>query len=427
MKKILLVMLCLFFTFTSTFASGQNESADGDLITLKWQVWITPNLGRAFYDEVAAAYMAGNPGVKIEIVETSAAVDSNANNFMKMRLASGDVPDIWSSISDPSFLEAGHVWELPADDPDLKKINNPLGYAYNGKIYGLGTSIQPQGAMFYNKALWRDAGLTEADIPRTFTEFDAVCAQLKEAGITPILTGGEWVPFATLSWLSSAEIGVAHPSFWKEYREGQIRFSDPEIFTIFEWIDSLVKKEYFNKGALSIGYAQLEREFLNGKAAMYPMGTWFTAAESNSEKDWETGVFVNPSINGNINFTHGGGYGSNWIYSGSENPEEAYAFLKWFSIDSEYAVEFLQADGLYSNLIPALEYEMTPLQKDVQNLVSTADITTALSGVYLGGPAPSGIDDIYGSLMEVILLQSYSSLAEEVQKIDDYIIDLEEL
>ena len=427
MKKGLFVSLWILILVASAFAGGDTEAAAADPVEISWQVWITPNMTREYYDGVVSAYKAVNPDVAVEIVETSAAVDSNAGNFIRNRLISGDVPDIWSNIDTTEFIDAGHVWAYPLDDPDLDRLKDPMGVAYNGKVYGLNTAIQPQGSIFYNKTLWAQAGLDESDIPTTFEEFDAVCAALKDAGITPIVTGGEWVSGALFAWLGGPQFGIDNPEFWADYRAGKIRFTDPEIMETIQWIDGLAKKGYFNEGALSIGYAQLEQEFLNGAAAMYPMGTWFTAAEGGFEKDWECGVFINPSDDGTRNFIHGGGYGRGWIYSGSENPEEAYEFQKWYLMESEYASRSLEIDGLFSNMNPPAEYDMTPLQLEVQGLVTAADMGTPQIHSNLGGSPPAGILDAFGTVMEAILIQSYSDLTEEVQKIDDFIIDLEGL
>jgi len=164
---------------TAKPAAPAAKAAD---IAISWQVWITPNLTRTYYDEVVAAFEAKNPGIKVKIVEANAATSGAANDFIKMRLAAGDVPDVWTNLDVAVFAEAGQLWEIPVNDPDLKKINgNPMDAAYKGKVYSFFPSVQPQGCMFYNKTMFKTAGITT--LPKTWVEFEAACARLADAGI----------------------------------------------------------------------------------------------------------------------------------------------------------------------------------------------------------------------------------------------------
>ncbi len=72
------------------------------------------------------------------------------------------------------------------------------------------------------------------------------------------------------------------------------------------------------KGALSVGYADLEQQFLAGKAAIYPMGSWFTAAEASADKDFEVGVFYAPSSDGVPHLRQSLSYGSGGIGQGGD-------------------------------------------------------------------------------------------------------------
>ncbi len=424
-KRFALIAVLLSLFVAGVFAGGASEEEPGQ-INLKWQVWVTPNLTREFYASAAETYMQLNPGVQIEIIEANAAGGGEgAVDFIRNRLAAGDVPDIWTNVMDAIFIEAGHVWEIPADDPDLQRVKNLELAAIDGKYYSFVAHIQPQGSIFYNKSMWAEAGLTEADIPTTWAEFEAVCETIKAAGFVPIMAGGEWTAWALFQWFLNAEVVKNHPNFWTEYEAGDVRFSDPEVVAVGEFIDRLVKNGYLIEGQLSIGYAQLEQGFLGGSAVMYPMGTWYTAADKAADKDWETGVFVYPSRDGVQNFFAGYGVGGNTmrIYSGSENPEAAWEFVKWFHMDPEYGADFIEADGLYSNLDPPILYDMTPLQREVNDLFQATEISTPQIIEYVGGPAPSGITDVFQSVIEAIITQTYDSLEAEFAKIDAFVTD----
>ncbi len=421
MKKFLSILIVGMCFSAMLFAGGSGE--ESETIDLKWQVWITPNLDRSFYDNAAAVYMAENPNVSLEIVEVTAASGVSAVDFIRNRLAGGDVPDIWTNVSNINLINAGHVWQLPDDDPYLASVNNVDIARLDGKLYGFLPHVQPTGAVFYNKSLWAEAGLTEADIPTTWDEFEAVCAQLDAAGIVPIMAGGEWTAPFLLSTILSTEVVAQHQDFWAKYRNGEIKFTDPEVLEVAKFIDRLVKKGYFIEGQLSIGYAQLEQGFLDERAAMYPMGTWYTAADANADKDWETGVFAFPTRTGDItNFYAGYGLGGNSmrVYADSEHPEAAWEFVKWFHRDPVIGAKAIEVDGLYSNFDPPILYDMTPLQNEVLEVLAHSDLSTAQITEYLGDFPPSGIFDALQPVIEAIILQRYDSLEDEFAKLDTY-------
>jgi ABC-type glycerol-3-phosphate transport system substrate-binding protein len=391
-----------------------------------WQVWITPNLTRDFYDGVVKAFEAKNPGIKVSIVEASAATDSQANNFLKLRLASGDVPDVWQNFDLASFAEAGQVWAMPQNDADLKKVNNLMSAEYKGKIYAFFNSVQPQSCMFYNKTMFKTAGITT--LPKSWADFEAVCAKLQKAGFTPIITGGEWVPGLQINNWLSADLAKNKPRFWTDYYAGKVKFATtPEITDGIAFLQKLVDKGYFNKGALSIGYADLEGQFLSGKGAMYPMGSWFTAAEAKAtDKGFDVGVFTLPTKDGKPSMVATAGYGNSpSVYAKSPVAAEAFKLVKFFVMDPKYGAEFIKVDGLFSNLTPPLTYDMSPLQKELAALTTKGPVVANLQH-RLGDPGATGFFDAMTKVGQLILASGSKggSPAEIAKQFDDYVASL---
>jgi len=425
-RKTLTIVVLLLATSSLLFAGGTSEGSTADqTIKLKWQVWITPNLTRDFYNGAVESFTAQNPNIEIEIIEVSATASSGASDFLRNRIAAGDVPDVLSNLGDvPSFADAGHLWAMPLDDPDLDRVRDVEAALYNGKLYKIPQSVQPQSVVYYNKDLWAQAGLTEADIPTTMDELDAVCAQIKDAGLTPILTAGEWVPLVFFEYFLAPEITMHHPNLWTEVYNGDLKWTDPEFVEMLGILDSFVKKGYFNEGALSIGYAQIEQEFLSGNGVMYPMGSWYTAADANSDKDWETGCFAMPTLTGETNLVRSGGYGtSGAVAAASKNPEAAYKLVKFMVFDEEYGTKFIQADGLYSNLDPPLEYDMTQLQQDLADILANAEYSRSMFSHVLGDAAPPGVGDYFTRIGEAVLTQSYTSLKDLLATVDEFVAE----
>jgi ABC-type glycerol-3-phosphate transport system substrate-binding protein len=392
---------------------------------VSWQVWITPNLSRDFYDGVVKAFEAKNPGIKVNIVEANSATDSQANNFLKLRLASGDVPDVWQNFDLASFAESGQVWAMPQNDPDLKKVNNLMAAEYHGKLYAFFSSVQPQSCIFYNKAMFKKAGISA--MPKTWADFEAVCEKLKKAGFVPIITCGEWVPGLTINNFLSATLALNKPTWWTDKNAGKTSFVDtPEITEGIAWLQRLVDKGYFNKGALSVSYADVEQQFLAGKGAMYPMGSWFTAAEAKATKDFEVGVFTIPTKSGKTSLVATAGYGNSpSVYAKSPVAEEAYKLVKFFVMDPVFGAKFIQADGLFSNFKPPLTYEMSPLQKELAAIASKGPVVGNLQH-RLGDPGATGFFDEMTKVGQLILASGSKggTPAEIAKQFDDYVASL---
>jgi ABC-type glycerol-3-phosphate transport system substrate-binding protein len=392
---------------------------------ITWQIWVTPNLTRDFYDGVVAAFEAKNPGLKVNLVEANSANESQANNFLKLRLASGDVPDVCQNFDLASLADAGQVWALPNNDSDLKKVNRLMAAEYKGKLYAFFNSVQPQSSIFYNKTMFKTAGITK--LPKSWTDFEAVCAKLQKAGFTPIITGGEWVPGLQINNWLSADLGKNKPTFWTDYNAGKVTFAKtPEILDGIAFLQRLVDKGYFNKGALSIGYADLEQQFLAGKAAMYPMGSWFTAAEAKATKDFDVGVFTIPTKDGKPSLVATAGYGNSpSVYAKSPVAAEAFKLVKFFVMDPKYGAEFIKVDGLFSNLNPPLTYEMSPLQKDLAAITTKGPVVGNLQH-RLGDAGATGFFDAMTKVGQLILASGSKggTPAEIAKQFDDYVASL---
>lgn len=415
-RRLLLALALVLVAGPLMFAAGGKE-ATPQVKNVTWLVWITPNLTRAFYDEVAQAFQKQNTDIKVTIVESASG--STQDELIKTRLAAGDVPDLWMNVGVLSaFADAGQLWALPASDPDLKKVRELQAFKYKGKLYSYMMGVQPLSLIFYNKKLWTQAGLSTT--PKTWAEFEADCEKIKQAGLTPIITGGEWLPGWVFSTFTMAEV-FHQDSQWNTDRwAGKVHFTDDNWVEATSFFKRLVDKGYFNKGALSVGYADVEQQFLSGKAVMYPMGCWFSAAEAGAKKDFDVGVFLAPTKSGALHLMKTLNYGDWAIYAKSKNPEAAYKLIKFYSMNPEYGVKALQVDGLYSNLIPPLTYEMTPLQKAIMDLIPTAQTISGMYDTNVGAPPPAGIRDSYDSFGQQVMAGRVTDVKAALKQLDDF-------
>jgi raffinose/stachyose/melibiose transport system substrate-binding protein len=208
-------------------------------------------------------------------------------------------------------------------------------YGQNGEYYGTPWTWGAVG-MFYNKALFEEAGLDPDNPPATWPEFLEAVQTLKDAGITPISLGeGEKWP-GHFWWVYLALRLGGQDAFLAAYtREGS--FADEPFVQAGEYLQQLIDLEPFQEGFLATTHPESEGVFGNGEAAMMLMGQWVPDAQAQYSESGEgigdenLGFFNFPAIEegaGAPNDVMGGGDG---FAVGANAPDEAVDFLRFLT------------------------------------------------------------------------------------------------
>jgi ABC-type glycerol-3-phosphate transport system substrate-binding protein len=400
---------------TEQSASATNSPTSGNKQEIVFQSWITPNLTVEYYDGLIKKFEAANPDITVKRIQPPAN-EGSPDNYLKTLLASGDFPDVVQNATIQVFVDAGALQEIPIDD-DIKKINNYETEMINGKLYNISAIRQPQSLIFYNKKLFADAGITTT--PKTWVELEDTAAKLKAKNITPLLTAGDWTSGFTFSILTSPNVYKDNKAWYADRFDKKVKFTDPNWMESANYYNDLVKKGYFNKGALSIDYTAVEQEFLKGNGAMYPMGSWFSAAEATAKKDFEVGVFAAPTKDGTQFILGGENAGGYAVSKNSKHPEAALKFAKFMMLDPEAHKGYLQADALFSNLKEPLKWNMSSLQSEIYDLLLKNPPMVGHLNNKVGRVPVSGIQDQYNKVAQNILLGA-TDLNKEMQSMDDY-------
>jgi ABC-type glycerol-3-phosphate transport system substrate-binding protein len=393
-------------------AATAEPSAAAGKTELVFLPHITPNLSLDFWQSAVDRCTTVNPDLAVTMVT---APDTATEKYAQQLLAAGDPPDVASTV----IFNSG-LWPelLPFDknDPEIQQIQGLENALIGGNLLNLGIVKEARSTLFYNKQMFEKAGITT--LPTTYAEFEDVLAKLKASGVTPMLTAGEWVTGEVLNDFSDTL--KTNAAWYTDRHAGKVKFADQD------WVDGATRirdwaaKGYFNEGALGIGYAQLEEEFLSGNAAIYPMGTWFTAAAKARPPAFDIGVMAPPSSDGRQVLTGASAYGGYSVFKATEHPAEAVRLAKCMAFDREVLTSFLDADGQFSSVELAsgpLDRELTPLQQDVVKLF---DSVAAFNPSYFGqgdnSPKP-GIQDLFVQAAAAMILGTGEPKAE-LEKID---------
>ncbi|MGG4036541.1 extracellular solute-binding protein [Paenibacillus cisolokensis] len=396
-------------------AGGEGSGAAGDRVEISFLSLITTNLTEEFWDKWIADFEKKNPDIKVKRIQAPSLEGLN-DNYAKTLLASGDFPDVLSNISYQDFAKAGALMEIPIDD-DIKKIKDYESLLLDGKLYTLQAYLQPHTQIFYNKDLFAKAGIDK--LPRTWDELEAAAEKLKQAGITPMLTAGDWMTTLTFSILTGPEIFGKNPNWYADKNAGKVSYQDENWREVASRYQQFAAKGYFNKGALSIGYEQVEQEFLNGNGAMYPMGSWFTAAYEAADPDFEAGVFAAPTLDGKKTYMSGSRGTSFAVSNTTDQPEAALRFAKYLVLDPDFHKAFAASDGMFSGLADPINNEFTPLQQEIADLLEEAGTMSGYETQRAGDFPVNGLGNQLAKVGQGLLLEG-SDVNKELAGLDDY-------
>lgn len=332
-KYTVMSVLILLILLTVSAASAQ------DPVTINWWHISTNEAEAAYWQTLADEYVAQNPNVNIEITILE-------NEAFKSRLVTvmqaGDPPDLFQSWGGGvlwTFADAGLVRnitpELEGEWRDSFAAQAALElYGQDGEYYGVPWTWGAVG-LFYNRALFEQAGLDPDNPPQTWTELLEAVQTLKDAGITPIALGEREKWPGHFWWVYLAIRLGGEEAFLNAYnRDGS--FADEPFVQAGEHLMELIELEPFPEGFMGLGYTDQAAVMGNGQAAIELMGQWSPGTQAANSESGEgigedLGWFPFPVVEGgagNPDDVLGGGDG---FAVGINAPDETIDFLRFLT------------------------------------------------------------------------------------------------
>jgi ABC-type glycerol-3-phosphate transport system substrate-binding protein len=250
---------------TSSATGGKPQPAD--LEFWWWAEQDAPGANAWLQESIGAFQKANGGGVNLVEQQT----DTLIGNFQSAAAARSG-PDLGSQwATGPILAQAWKDAITPVSDfATADEMSHWLfkeENAYGGKIWSMPIYIIGQ-PFVYNKKLFTQAGLDPEQPPVTWDDLLRVCAQLKQAGITPLglgnkdTFGGRWM-FAFLA--------VQNLDSLNDLRHAVIGDSSFTDAKHREWMDrlkELIDGKYFNDDVMSLSFGDGFDVFGSGKAAM---------------------------------------------------------------------------------------------------------------------------------------------------------------
>jgi ABC-type glycerol-3-phosphate transport system substrate-binding protein len=275
MKKSLLLLTTLFVVQGLLFAGGQQEAKkpSGPITLTVWDFK---------YGEVASTgpvmkemddlFMEQNPDIIIEHVGQPSG--DAYYNLLRTTAASNNGPDIFMTHGGSNSWEFNEI-QIKLDDyikPWRDQISEASWqFAATKNDFSNGIRQVPltsQGiGFYYNKELFKKAGLDPNIPPTEWKDFKNACIALKAAGITPLVMPN--TPSIATQWAERILSGNFYNSDEVVgFADGSIKFTDPGMKVVAsslkEIMDNWIGKEDKSLNIWKEGIPI----FKNGKAAM---------------------------------------------------------------------------------------------------------------------------------------------------------------
>ena len=195
--KVMVFLLVLTIAVGSVFAAGRTEIAQGGPVTIKVANYALLEGGyEPFWKQVKTGFEAANPDITIEWI--TAPYGEIVNQVVNMAGAGNKVDVIFGEIDwVPGMVDAGlaaPIRDILSDDfvndfyPDVLK-----SFEVDGKPYGIPLYVSPY-VLYYNKDLFKQAGLDPNKPPKTYDEmlgYAQKLSQLRDANGNKVYAFGQ--------------------------------------------------------------------------------------------------------------------------------------------------------------------------------------------------------------------------------------------
>lgn len=201
-----------------------------------------PGKSKDVEQKIIDAFVAANPGTKVELVDGGASYEELAQKF-NAALTGGDLPDVivasdvtWFNFAlNKAITPLDDLWKTEGIKSEDYVDTLREDYVYNGKHYAMPYS-RSTCLMYYNKDMWAKAGLPDQG-PSTWQEFDQFATKLAQANpnVAPlgVPNGANYLDwyFQGMIWA----LGGKYSDKWEP------RFTTPGSIEAGKFLQSMVK------------------------------------------------------------------------------------------------------------------------------------------------------------------------------------------
>ncbi|NLX42080.1 MAG: ABC transporter substrate-binding protein [Chloroflexi bacterium] len=328
-------------------------------------------------------YAALHPEIELVPVSKPKVGDTQMSETLITSIAAGTPPD--AAWFDRFVINAWAAEGTLTDLTDLCASNGITGEDYfpfawtevsgwKAKVWALPYETDNR-ALFYNKKLFREAGLDPDNIPTDLETFDQWAEQLFKSGDGRMTQVG-FIPWANQGKCPYVWGWTFGATYWTPEDPNRVIVNSEEAIASMEWRLAYANKydiAMYDSFASASGSGATAPFFVDQYAAEYA-GDWQLASIAKYAPELEFGVVPMPYPKGGRSTTLAGGW-SLVIPSGAKHPAEAFDFLMYFGGPEEmqfYCTETVKIPTLKA-LAEDPVYSEDPMHKVFMDLLPVAN------------------------------------------------------
>ena len=346
------------------FAGCASERSDG-----KIEVEIVSYKQEAvqIFEQIMADFNASHDDVYLNIQSPADAV-----TIMKTRFVRENYPDVigiggdadYASFVDSQIL--ADVTDCPTSaevQPAYSDILKSVTYVPMDGIYGVPYVANAAG-MLYNKDMFAEKGW---EIPTTWDELIELCEEIKAEGEVAPWYLGYLDTWTILSPWNSITINMVPSDLARQVNAGKAKFADyygepaRRMRQMLKYSQTLFPGE---PGPFDMNYNDACTSFAQGKAAMYPCGSFAVPQILRAGTDINVGMFAMPSADNPDDRIVVSGVDLQWCVAETcEHKDAVYEVINYLA-----QPENIQTYISDQRAIPCVEgnFELDPLFDDIK-------------------------------------------------------------
>lgn len=263
----------------SQAAAGEDPQLEKKFKILS--IWAEDNDNGILLTKICEDYKKINPNFDYEYELVSS---DNLRQKVATLVASNDLPDMFVYEAGKPIVDLIEADKLVNLSEELNKlgvmgsmnesaVSTLKNLSDTEDLYDLPLGQNVEG-FWYNKALFEKAGITE--VPGTWDEFEADLEKLSAAGIQPLTTGGaeKWGATRLINAYIVRTMGA---DAMKKAADGEVSYTEAGYVAAAQKIQDWANKGYFGKGITTVDMNTAGSMLMNGDAAIFYNGSWFTA------------------------------------------------------------------------------------------------------------------------------------------------------
>ena len=411
-QRITIVLLVLMVLLPVS-AAGVKE----DKTTIKYFSGRVETVG--WEEEKIAEFEKLHPDIDVEFE-----FQKDASNITKVKLASSEMPDITTVVSQ-EFIDQGVYADISDAvfwDRILPSIKDLCTDLRTGNQYKVATNVT-MGGLFYNKQVFEELGLRDA---QTWDEFVGNLEAIKAAypNKTPLFLGGKdsWTLGHFVEFwahgIVKQDLGI--PGSRKAFLDQTVTWDAPNgiMENFAAALLELRDKHLINDDAITASYDNQKEAFANGDAVIINQGMWVVGDI----------ISLNPAMRDNIGFgpfpSVVDGYrpmvlsAEDSVYAIAANTahmEEVLTFLE-FMFSKDVQKEYSEIRSMPSAFVDVVS-DWGPIKDDAKRVIEQ------YVNINFSTEAPSllSVDDT-GRMIQKLLKGDYdtpAAFAEAYQKLWD--------